>query len=388
MVILLALPTTSSAWGGLDGDSELIHALLAARKQNHGNVRTWQGKAEETRRVVLPGTGLQITTEVYEFTLDVPNDALLWRRHVTRVQQGAEGVPGLPWTNQQQDVPDMRWSESLMRTRDGIYNLLPVTRHEDGRIENALLIYPAGTAKIHIALQNKFDPMTYLLTWEGDDLDKMLTNALKYSSDPNDSGQYGVTRKGQLITVRLDLNKTTWNYTFDLARGGNLIAAESFGQGIHNRYAWEYIQVDGVWIPSVYKRTLSVDSQSGTDSVKEIRFTGSVLNKELSVLAFSMEAMGVHQGCHVQDNRNHRVYSYDGGSNDRLQDWPMEAFASLAVTEFSSPLVMDMPDGPAPAERGRRVWLYTAGAAGLALAVAFAVLRARSRKFREHEERA
>jgi len=327
-------------------DPELFLTVIAARKQNLEKLRTWQGKAQVTSYVIwsnptslldpkadldfdlaIPGEAQRTTTEC-DFALDMPSDALLLRMNVTHAQQIKAGVT--------KDAPNLRQAEAKMLHRNGLYELSQIYTRADGRKENGLVIWSADMAKDRMWTWAQYDPRRYLSTWEGSDINVQLTYAHKWSVEGVTAGLRGITREGQLVTYRVELKGTKWCYTYDLAKGGHLVAMETKSDTFHNTYAYEYVEIDGIWIPSVCKRkgvyTSKTSEKNG--SISEFRFTESVLNKELPDSAFSLETLGVHKGCRITDRRGDaRSYTYDGEAIDRMAAETKEALTPPAATQ-------------------------------------------------------
>lgn len=131
----------------------------------------------------------------------------------------------------------------------------------------------------------------------------------------------------------LDLNGFSWRYTFDLAKGGSLIAAEDKGPGCHNRYTYEFIQIDDVWLP----QEAGTDPKKKAVTTKEVVFIENVINKDLPGNTFTMEALGVHQGCYIADHRIGMVYYYGGETAGRLTDWATGVASMPTVVAATGP---------------------------------------------------
>jgi len=407
----------SVGWGNTKGDAELFRVVKALREQNNRQVLTWQGKIqfnERVRGITQHGAvDKSMIAKEIDFTLDMAKESFLWHETTTQAM-GTKSFLGLATTAKEMkedgmtELTDALVTTSGMHIPVGLYELKPlIKRRGSDTRENCLVIYSPSNAKKRLNQMSVLMPTDYLSTWQGLDIDAMLMLAYR-QADKTEETQRSIEQQGQKVIYRVGQNGYTWSYTFDLAKGGSLVTVENSGTDMQNTYEYEFVQIDGVWLPKAFKckRVSRANPAEKVIHEEEVQFVENVINKDIPESAFTVEAMGVHSGYYITDNRIGASYYYGGTEVQNLPDlvWQMDDATMLPVADEATVLaaanpnephsvrdttgtsvptrnIVEMPSVPAAASRARPYWLYIAsGVLVVVVAVLFVMYRQSKRK--------
>ncbi|MGA2232133.1 MAG: hypothetical protein ABSH22_14650 [Tepidisphaeraceae bacterium] len=335
LVISLTLQCGTVFAGSAEGDPQMLSMIADANKKNVSQIQTWVGSANidtVLRRAghkstipTLPASwgpmawtliphsaragGLDSRVKFTStFAMDIPLQMkrLSWR--VTEAKEKKED-------GTLADAPEQQMqNRDLMLRPDGFFVLANAFRRVGStQWERGLVIWPATDADRRSGpLARDLDPVRYMYVFNHP-VPQYVTHVREmWPQFAGSSADLKVNRSGDVVEIDYtgdnkkkdeSINRTR----YDLAKGANVIEEFASGMGITGKTTIDYVQLSGVWVPSVvHQESVHLD-RDGTEIeywAETVRFVTGQINTPLSAKDFTPEMMGVVPETRVSDDRN------------------------------------------------------------------------------------
>lgn len=350
-VVLLmasAIPFPHQAVAQMRGDVELLKIAATAMRENRERIRTWRGEASVVDSIRVGDSIREETWSSATFAYDRMQNTTRWN-----------WTYGKGYTHdgdKKTARPDRQLGFDNAMIKDGmLYRLKSIKGTPDTRDGSLDIGLYGDLGGVRRGVRSRdFDPVYFLGCNKGDE---MLMFRYGHSSLKPWSCA-SVSRKQDLVVFEVDTPVVLNRYTYDLSRGANLVAYEAVEKSQKDdspvgsaHHAIEYAMQSGVWVPTTAKFE---DTQYGTatTTIREVKWTESVVNEPLPADAFSLAKLGARRGDMLIDTRSN--------TRSRIQD------------EHLPPLTVDAP-------ARSRTFLIWGSVALLLVAILLVVVRLRRR---------
>ena len=364
------------AFAGLTPDDHARLAQIAATyRQNRSAIKTWSGSGQVlfTQGEAL-GYDRSTSNSMVSFDWSADPEAVRWswnRQESQAVKDGEEVSMGL--LHRSCLLRDETFYEYFVGN-DDMSNQLILRSGDDGQ---------------NLRYTDHINPID-LITVQGRDIDRVLESYMH--PDRIDDSDF-LKSDGSIVLFHAEFSSgDTFDYAFDLSKGGNLVDYVVHTNRYHSHFSYEYSEVDGVFVPVdvTYERNnIGPQGPGELQFRRQTRLTEVSVNQPMSPDLFTVEALGVKEGDVVQDTRIGLTYTYGasdqvleglGATTEPLAASPSASTRSLRaesepdlsnpITASATSTVADPMDGPS----GRTVVLL-ATVAAIAIAVVVSTRR-------------
>ena len=366
----------SSAYGQDENDSEALRQVAQAIEQNHSSIQTWQLSAERL-------------SESYNTAAPTSDDALLRGRTMQRMSFWGDRVRGLFRSDVQGPEVDAAATEGS-REDAGSAVASPATKYEPfwktlvkaegevfrysgkhGEERYGQLVIERGTNTDR--RPDYFDPTQCTGLESGGKTGETFREWLTFVADQvGKQHDFGIHIKREGDRVILHINKKeegftgSNTYTFDLSRGGNLVAFHSDQPQTTSEVHITYEKHGGIWVPAEHVEKL-VHKASSNDPGKRwltrTTLSGQKVNEPIDPRILTLEGLGLLPGNTVVDRRYPATpvvfeYTGEGGTPEESLSRTVALITGTAVLQPSADqgatpsAVTDQGVHPAPRTTG------------------------------------
>jgi hypothetical protein len=266
--------------------ADLLRLVAEGMQSNMESIRTWRGEAKITDHR-WKASGLQIESETaVSFAYDAKKKALRWNFDVKNIDQKS------------------RYTSSRMRRDDEEYRFGPTQPGPER--DPALLLVTAITDRPVEGLSNEFHPMYFIEAVRRDPMPDHLRSLRKelIESSEEESKVFSVARDGFIIRLSFRYpNGVRIAHEFDERKSYNLVAYESVRPGSMGRWTFDFVELDGVYVPSewTYEKLRENGDEWQVQFRRRVTFNKQEINTELPESEFTLDKMGMLPGDFVHD---------------------------------------------------------------------------------------
>lgn len=233
------------SYSQIQGDPQLLQVIATKFRDNMDRIETWSGEAEVSDRTTHDGVVTHSKTAIVKFVYSNDGDRLRFNMNFTK-KRGED--------------PEEHFQFSAIHRDEGVYRFGPF---EEGVERRRTVLGPLPQNVLPKGFRSEsFAPFIFSKVVTSD---KSVERFCNFYFDNRD---HPANRKSsiQLIdgngiavmtsNTASDLVKPFWEYHFDLEKAGFPVYVQGglrTGTDVVSTWENEYVEVDGIWLPSKHK---------------------------------------------------------------------------------------------------------------------------------------